>query len=78
MLNGCLIASMNLYLKKKISSIDETSTDLKSEVSLNEIITKCDTFMVLGCSIMLFSAYGQGCHTEVKTERSKGIKMDGP
>ena len=57
-LNGCLIASMNLYLKNKISLIDESSTDLKSEVSLNEIITKFDTFMILGCSIMLFSAYG--------------------
>ena len=69
-LNGCLIASMNLYLKNKISLIDESSTDLKSEVSLNEIITKFDTFMILGCSIMLFSAYGQGCHTEFQSKWS--------
>ena len=67
-LNGCLIASMNLYLKNKISLIDESSTDLKSEVSLNEIIRKFDTFMILGCSIMLFSAYGSGCHTEFQSK----------
>ena len=58
---------MNLYLKNKISTIDESSTDLKSEVSLNEIITKCDTFMFLGCSIMLFSAYGRGHSLSVST-----------
>lgn len=57
-LNGCLIASFTLYLKNKIASIDQSSTDLKSEVSLNEIITKFDTFMVLGFSVMIFSAYG--------------------